>query len=83
VEARVRGDSEAILCRVLDSMANDVIAIDPEDAITLAINDLLRSFDAMSNLQLASILSPPLPDRDGVAHERRQNRFLASSNSRG
>jgi PAS domain S-box-containing protein len=33
VEARVQGDSEAILCRVLDSMANGVIAIDREGTI--------------------------------------------------
>ncbi|MBM2827584.1 MAG: hypothetical protein HW408_116, partial [Actinobacteria bacterium] len=29
----MRGDSEAILCRVLDSMANGVIAIDREGTI--------------------------------------------------
>ena len=32
-EARLRGDSEAILCRVIDSMANGVIAIDREGTI--------------------------------------------------
>ena len=33
VEASLRGDSEAVLCRVLDSMANGVIAIDREGTI--------------------------------------------------
>jgi PAS domain S-box-containing protein len=33
VEARLQGDSEAILCRVIDSMANGVIAIDREGTI--------------------------------------------------
>jgi len=33
VEARLPGDSEAILCRVIDSMANGVIAIDREGTI--------------------------------------------------
>ncbi|MHB8833488.1 MAG: PAS domain-containing protein, partial [Desulfobacteria bacterium] len=35
MEARLRGDGEAILNRVLDSMANGVIAIDREGAIVI------------------------------------------------
>ncbi len=71
----MRGDSEAVLCRVLDSMANGVIAIDREGAI-FVFNDAAarllrvgkedalgkRLLDIVPNSGLVSVLRTGVPE---------------------
>ncbi|HLO09652.1 MAG TPA: sigma 54-interacting transcriptional regulator, partial [Desulfobacteria bacterium] len=74
-EAGLRGDNEAVLCRVLDSMANGVIAIDREGTI-FVFNDAAarllrvgkedalgkRLLDIVPNSGLVSVLRTGVPE---------------------